>query len=147
MTKPDALDLQVGGSHYKRGIQPFALSLANNHDGCIHAICKYMTRHSRKDPAKGYEDCQKAHHIVGIRVSLLRIYGTSPNSRAPQIKIQDYISANELGSEDAGAIYALEAWHERANVDHLAWSEHVRKRIRIAARTAYPNLYNEKDFV
>ncbi len=142
-----ALDQQVGGQHYKKGIQPFALSMANGHDGCIHAITKYMTRHRRKDPAKGYEDCQKAHHITGIRLELIKVYGLPRAPSAPQIMIRDYVKSNELCLTDAAAIYAIEAWNERSNVDHEKWHDGVRQYIRAAARYAYPETFNEEDFV
>jgi hypothetical protein len=151
MNDPDkltgALDLQVGGNHYKKGIQPFALSFANNHDGCTHAIQKYMTRHSRKDPEKGYQDCQKAHHITGIRLDLIRTFGVSVPLPTPQIAIEEYVKANELSLSDAVVVFAVEAWHGRTNVDHKKWHDHIRRLIRQAAETTYPNLYDEKDFV
>jgi len=157
-TKPElsgALDKQVGGNHYKKGIQPFHLSYANGHDGCIHAMTKYMTRHRRKDPEKGYEDCQKAHHITGIRLDLISLVGEPAPPPRPRLPIQDYVEANELVTQDAVAVYAIEAWHERWNAGsatrqgatHEMWHNNIRSLIRAAAQAAYPEFYNEKDFV
>jgi len=143
----DALDKQVGGSHYKKGIQPFEISMANGHDAAVHAMNKYMTRHRRKDPEKGYEDCQKAHHIAGIRLAMIQRHGPPYVQRYRPVPIQEYVESNELGIADACAVYTIEAWYERSNVDHQKWHDHIRKLIREAARSAYPETFNEEDFV
>ena len=142
-----ALDKQIGGSHYKKGIQPFHLSFANCHDGCTHAMIKYMTRHRRNEPEKGYEDCCKAHHITGIRLDLIDLIGLPGLAQVPRVKINDYVASNELAVEDAACVYAIESWHEKTHVNHQTWHYHIRKLIRTAALAAYPTLYKEEDFV
>lgn len=141
------LDKQVGGDHYKTGIQPFALSMANGHDGCTHAMQKYMTRHRRKPAEKGYEDCRKAHRIAGIRYELMMQYGVHHPPAKPLIRVGDYIAANRLEPADASAVRAIESWHERVDTDHKDWLSRVRSAIRQAAIAVYhPDLFKEEDF-
>jgi len=52
---------QVGGDHYKEGIQPFDYIEANNLDFFAGNVVKYVTRHSKKN---GAEDVQKAIHYL-----------------------------------------------------------------------------------
>jgi len=141
-----ALETQIGGDHYKSGIQPFQISMANGHDACTHAMNKYVTRHRRKPPEKGYEDLKKAHHIAAIRLELMTLYGVHHPPHKPLIGIADYVTSNKLAAPDAAAVYAIEAWHERMHCDHQRWHDHIRSLIRKAALAAYPDTYSEKDF-
>lgn len=140
-----ALSAQVGGDHYKKGIQPFQLSMANGHDACIHAIQKYLTRHIRVAPAKGYEALRKAHHICMIRVETMSVYGV-PHAPEPLIQIGDYIRSNELDQLSANAVRLVEAWHMEVNIDHHSRAEAIRTTIRHLASKRYPQLYKEEDF-
>ena len=61
-----ALDVQVGGTHYKSlKIQPMEYSMANNLDACQHTAIKYVTRHSFKG---GLEDLEKAKHAIDMLI-------------------------------------------------------------------------------
>lgn len=146
MTDPQAaLKAQVGGSHYKKGIQPFQLSMANGHDGCIHAIQKYLTRFARVGRQKGYESLSKAHHICMIRVETMTVYGV-PHAPDPMIGIGDYIRSNELDLNTANVVRMVEAWHMEVDIDHHARAEAIRACIRHVAESHYPEIYKDKDF-
>lgn len=140
-----ALHVQVGGSHYKKGIQPFQLSLANGHDGCIHAIQKYLTRHARVEPSEAYESLSKAHHICMIRVECIELYGPI-TPRDPQIDIGLYVSANELDMKTGNTVRIVESWHNHPECDHLLRANAIRASIRDVAATFYPQFYTRKDF-
>lgn len=146
MTDPQAaLAVQVGGNHYKKGIQPFQLSMANGHDGCIHAIQKYLTRFSREAPAKGYQGLQKAHHICMIRVETMRVYGVPHPDRA-LVSIGDYCRSNELTPTNSAVIKAVEIWHQTVDCDHHEKALEIRAYIRALAQRQFPDLYTEEDF-
>jgi len=61
-----ALDVQIGGSHYKdMPIQPMEFSMANNMDACQHTIIKYVSRFREKG---GIQDLQKAKHVIDMLI-------------------------------------------------------------------------------
>lgn len=61
-----ALDVQVGGSHYRdRGIQPIQFILANELGFCEGNVVKYVTRHKFKN---GLEDLKKARHYIDFLI-------------------------------------------------------------------------------
>ena len=61
-----ALDIQVGGDHYKTmSIQPMEFSMANGLDACQHTIIKYVTRFRSKG---GITDLQKARHVLDMLI-------------------------------------------------------------------------------
>lgn len=61
-----ALDLQVGGNHYKTArIQPLEYAWANGLTICEHAAVKYITRHRKKG---GREDLEKAIHYLQLEI-------------------------------------------------------------------------------
>ena len=61
-----ALDVQVGGSHYKgMPIQPMEFSMANNMDACQHTIIKYVARFREKG---GIQDLEKARHVIDMLI-------------------------------------------------------------------------------
>ena len=140
-----ALAVQVGGQHYKKGIQPFQLSMANGHDGCIHAIQKYLTRFSREAEAKGYQGLQKAHHICMIRVETMAVYGVPHPDRA-LIGIHDYCASNELTPTNSAVVKAVESWSQKVDCDHHEEALKIRAFIRALAQQVYPSVYKEEDF-
>lgn len=142
---PKTMDAQVGGDHYKTGIQPFQLSMANDHDACIHAIQKYLTRHERQEPRKGYEALRKAHHICMIRVETMSAYGV-PHPSKPIISMNDYLRSNKLGSDTQFCIRAVENWHNDVDTDHMMRAENIRTAIRRLASINYPTFYSKEDF-
>lgn len=56
-----ANDKQVGGSHYKGGIEPWDFIIANNIGFMEGSIIKYVARHTKKN---GIEDLKKAQHFL-----------------------------------------------------------------------------------
>jgi Protein of unknwon function (DUF3310) len=64
--KRKALDVQVGGDHYKKlKIQPMEYSMANGLDACQHTIVKYVTRFRDKG---GIADLEKARHTLDMLI-------------------------------------------------------------------------------
>lgn len=51
-------DNQVGGQHYKKGIQPFEYAMANNLNSLEFSVVKYLRK--KGDKAKRLEDLKKA---------------------------------------------------------------------------------------
>jgi len=69
---PEALDKQVGGSHYKGlAIQPMAFSIANGLNACQHTAVKYIVR-KKGDKAKRLEDLDKAIHTLEMYKQFIR---------------------------------------------------------------------------
>lgn len=68
--KANALDTQVGGTHYKDyPIQPIQYSMANKLDACQHSIVKYVTRFRDKG---GIPDLEKARHFIDLLIGFER---------------------------------------------------------------------------
>lgn len=64
--KHKALDVQVGGDHYKKlKIQPMEYSMANGLDACQHTVVKYVTRFRDKG---GIADLEKAKHTIDLLI-------------------------------------------------------------------------------
>lgn len=65
-TSVNALDVQVGGGHYKNlAIQPMEYSMKNKLDACQHTAIKYVTRFREKG---GKEDLEKAKHAIDLLI-------------------------------------------------------------------------------
>lgn len=65
-----ALDIQVGGDHYKKyKIQPMEYSMANGLDACQHTAIKYITRFRDKG---GVADLEKAKHCIDLLIEFER---------------------------------------------------------------------------
>lgn len=63
-----ALDVQVGGDHYRKGaIQPVEFSYSNGFGFCEGSIIKYVARHRRKG---GKQDLLKARHYIDLLIQL-----------------------------------------------------------------------------
>lgn len=66
--KTSALDIQIGGDHYKTmKIQPVEFALANKLDFFQKDIVKYTTRR-KGDKAKRLEDLNKAIHYLQLYI-------------------------------------------------------------------------------
>ena len=64
----NALEVQVGGSHYKdKLIQPVEYIHANNLGFCEGNVIKYVTRYKDKN---GIADLEKARHYLDILIQL-----------------------------------------------------------------------------
>lgn len=65
-TPPSALDVQVGGDHYKKlKIQPMEYAMANGLDACQATAIKYITRFRDKG---GVKDLEKAKHCIDMLI-------------------------------------------------------------------------------
>lgn len=99
-TKPDALNIQVGGTHYRgMKIQPVEFAMANRWDFCASCVLKYLLRHGDKN---GRQDLEKALHFVELREGL-----HSGWKAAEVIDIQDFIIANAVPKAESTALLAL----------------------------------------
>lgn len=59
-----ALDVQVGGDHYKgMKIQPFTYAMQNNFNAGQFGVLKYISRYKNKN---GLEDLRKAMHFLQL---------------------------------------------------------------------------------
>jgi hypothetical protein len=68
-----ALDVQVGGAHYKgRAIQPIEYISANNLNFCEGSIVKYITRWRDKG---GVNDLEKIKHYVDLLIEMEGKFG------------------------------------------------------------------------
>lgn len=64
--EPKALDVQIGGGHYKgMAIQPMEYSMKNGLDACQHTAIKYISRFRDKG---GIEDLRKAKHVIDMLI-------------------------------------------------------------------------------
>lgn len=100
-------DGQVGGTHYKvMAIQPFEMGHANGYDNEAFSIIKYLSRHKSKG---GIVDLRKSIHIAQIRRDLTAQYGP-PVRPCSRISMAQYCLANEIPSEEATALFTLDAW-------------------------------------
>lgn len=81
IVKPNtALDIQVGGDHYKRfKIQPIEFCQMNKLDVCQSNIIKYVCRHNFKN---GLEDLKKAKHYIDLLIQME--YGTNEEKTSGQ---------------------------------------------------------------
>lgn len=63
-----ALDMQIGGNHYKSmAIQPVEFIHKNGIGFLEGSVIKYVCRHSRKN---GVEDLKKARHYIDLLIEL-----------------------------------------------------------------------------
>lgn len=62
-----ALDVQVGGDHYKTAIQPVQYIHANDIGFCEGNVIKYVSRWKKKN---GIADLQKAMHYIQLLIQL-----------------------------------------------------------------------------
>jgi len=61
-----ALDVQIGGGHYKNmAIQPMEYSMKNGLDACQHTAIKYISRFRDKG---GIQDLEKAKHCIDMLI-------------------------------------------------------------------------------
>lgn len=68
MIATSALNMQVGGSHYRdKGIQPIIYIHANNLGFCEGNVVKYVTRWREKN---GVADLKKAIHYLELLIEL-----------------------------------------------------------------------------
>lgn len=68
--EPNALNVQIGGNHYKNlPIQPIEFSMKNNLDACQASVVKYICRYKEKN---GVQDLEKAKHYIDLMIEFYR---------------------------------------------------------------------------
>lgn len=77
------LQEQVGGDHYKKGIQPLEYSFHNDLDGFQTKVIKYITRWRDKG---GLQDLQKCEHVLQMYIELVQKHGDSRGCKEGEIK-------------------------------------------------------------
>ena len=77
------LEKQVGGSHYKKGIQPWQYIEANQLDFFEGNVVKYVTRSRQKN---GLEDLLKAQHYIEYLIERERVKLSKVSSRKTKRK-------------------------------------------------------------
>jgi hypothetical protein len=105
-TEKPSRAVQIGGTHYKgMKIEPFAFGMANHYDPAAFSVLKYVSRHGSKG---GREDLKKASHITFIR------FDEMPQDHMicarDKIKIETYISENQIGFLEAEILRDLHEW-------------------------------------
>lgn len=66
--RPEALEVQVGGGHYKEfKIQPVEFCQANKIPYCEANVIKYVCRHANKN---GAQDIKKAIHYLELLLQM-----------------------------------------------------------------------------
>ncbi len=130
----DPLKVQAGGNHYKgMVIQPFELSMANNHDSLTHVMIKYTHRHADKN---GYEDLMKARHCCQLR-SVLSDH-TPPALMV--IPIETYIRENGIEEPEAIVMRSVDLLAtQRFEIPPLAMHAKVINQIDKLIRVRYPD--------
>ena len=89
-----ALEIQVGGSHYKdMAIQPMEYSMANKLDACQHTAIKYITRFRQKG---GIQDLEKAKHCIDMLIEFALL-----NEPAKQPDLGDFGQQNQWPADDS----------------------------------------------
>lgn len=89
-----ALDVQVGGGHYKdMAIQPVEFCFQNKLNNCQTNVVKYITRYKNKN---GLEDLKKAKHYIDL---LIQLEGYEENTATPMAKA--VLKERELHLENA----------------------------------------------
>lgn len=105
--KSKALEVQVGGDHYKKlPIQPAQFGMANHLDPCAFSILKYVTRHRDKN---GKQDLLKALHFVDLRTELV---SSGHIVTFWKITPEEYCLGNSLPPLESEVIFTLCSWVE-----------------------------------
>ncbi len=119
-----ALDIQIGGDHYKHlGVQPVEFWHANLMGGSEGACIKYVTRWRAK---AGVRDLEKARHFLQLiledqeYVELYRRQRQAfPLFPGMGMRAQTYIIANGLGKAEAGVVQHVWYWTVKGDLVEL----------------------------
>lgn len=74
---------QVGGDHYKKGIQPLEYAFHNDLDGFQTKVIKYITRWRDKG---GLQDLKKCEHVLQMYIELVQEHGDSRGCKEGEVK-------------------------------------------------------------
>jgi Protein of unknwon function (DUF3310) len=85
LSSPSALDLQVGGNHYKEfEIQPVEFCFRNNIPYLEATAIKYLCRWRNKG---GIQDLQKAKHFIDILIQMETLYADKLDDNAEPLQV------------------------------------------------------------
>lgn len=103
------LDVQVGGSYYKKlGMQQVVYASANRYDPCAASIVKYVTRWRDKN---GLQDLQKALHYSELRQAPeIAQYIPDRSHEQPAVDALTYVSLNNMPAVEGELIVWLQYW-------------------------------------
>lgn len=117
----NANNMQIGGNHYRSGIQHWDLIDVYNVGYLEGCATKYITRWRNKN---GVEDLRKALHFVK---KLAERRQDAPqveiSERIPQVPrqvINEYLAANQLTGDDADIISHLLTWQSTGTLHLVA---------------------------
>lgn len=98
----EALDMQIGGSHYKEmAVQPVQVAQQYGLDFCSASVLKYISRHRKKG---GRQDLLKALHFMSLRADV----GYHPPRRWPDgAVIRQYVDQFSGIDRDIVAVFFL----------------------------------------
>lgn len=110
-----ALDIQIGGSHYRnKGIQPIELIVALNLNFIEGNIVKYITRYKEKN---GVQDLMKCIHYSQLAIELKCIRSISIDILNNISYIDNYYVSNNLtGTQRDIIIACLQNDYERVKL-------------------------------
>lgn len=95
-----ALDVQVGGGHYKDfPIQPVEFCQRNKLGFCESSVVKYVSRHKSKN---GLQDLQKAKHFIDMLIELE--YSTSKSKEEEQAPREWFVWEPDIKETSANGI-------------------------------------------
>ena len=113
--------MQIGGNHYRSGIQHWDLMDDYNVGYLEAAATKYVTRWRNKD---GVKDLQKALHFVKKlaekRQDALQVEISERIPQVPRQAINKFLEANQLTGDDADIISHLLTWQSTGTLHLVA---------------------------
>lgn len=132
-----ALDVQVGGDHYKKyKIQPMEYSMANGLDACQHTAIKYITRFRDKG---GIADLEKAKHCIDLLIEFER---KSEQARAglPEGFVE-FVIGNDGPTVGTivDVLYVDNQVEEKKIVGQFSWNEVRAYKVRLATPPPLPD--------
>ena len=110
--EPNALELQVGGSHYKnKGMQPVEFSMLNGVNACQHSIVKYLTRN------KHIDDLKKAAHFCELWLAVANKYELRfPDPNRLHDEVAEYTEANSMSTAEIIILELILCYPSPANI-------------------------------
>lgn len=119
-----AIDIQVGGDHYKKlKTQPVEFWHANLMGASEGACVKYVSRWRDKD---GVKDLRKVRHFLLLIIEdepYQRLYAAQreafPFYSGMGMRAEEFIESNGLKNQEAGVVRHVWYWHLTANPAEL----------------------------
>jgi hypothetical protein len=105
----NALDIQVGGNHYKEvKIQPVQFAEHNDLSFCEGNVIKYIVRSRKKN---GLQDMQKAGHYLQLLAQLTAIRQTIYTIKKQNIQTEEFLAQfPELTPEEKDVVRFVTEW-------------------------------------